>query len=186
VKKSVFGSSWSATAKFLHWLVAVLIFLQFALGYLAKGWSLSPTKLDLFVWHKSTGIVILTLVLLRLLLRLGASAPALPEDTPAWERAAARSSQLLLYVFMISLPLSGWIINSAAGIPFKIFWWLELPPLGQADKQVATLTAYVHFWLGVVFAALVVVHISAALRHHFVKRDSVLRRMLPMGSMRNE
>jgi cytochrome b561 len=181
VKKSVFGSSWSATAKFLHWLVAVLIFLQFTLGYLAKGWPLSPTKLDLFVWHKSTGILILTLVLLRLLNRLRASGVALPKGTPGWERIAARLSHLLLYVLMVSLPLSGWIVNSAAGIPFKIFWWLELPPMGQADKQVATLTAHVHFWLGVAFVALLVVHIGAALRHHFVKRDGVLMRMLPIG-----
>jgi cytochrome b561 len=171
-------TSWGAPARFLHWLVAALIFIQFALGWLAVGWRLSPTKLDLFVWHKSTGMLILVLVLMRLLWRLANPTPALPVDTPVWERAAAHMSHGLLYVMMITMPLSGWIIQSAAGVPFRIFWRIHLPALVSPDKHMAELAAFAHFSLGIAFAALLVLHVGAALRHHFVKHNNVLTRML--------
>lgn len=177
-------TSWGAIAKFLHWSIAALIFAQFALGWLAVGWRLSPTKLDLFVWHKSTGMLILALVIGRLLWRLANPTPALPADTPAWERAAARASHVLLYAMMFAMPLSGWIINSAAGVPFSIFWRIPLPAITAPDKQVAEFAALVHFSLFIAFAVLLVVHIGAALRHHFVKRNDVLARMLPARPMR--
>ncbi|MDM0105801.1 cytochrome b [Variovorax sp. J22R24] len=171
-------AAWSASIRFLHWVVATLIFTQFALGWLAVGWRLSPTKINLFVWHKSVGILILALVLIRLLNRLTKPTPALPPDTPAWERIAARWSHALLYVLMIAMPLTGWVINSAAGIPFRIFWQVPLPALMAPDKHTADIAALVHFALGVALAGLLMLHIGAALRHHFVKRNSVLIRML--------
>lgn len=179
VKEPNTDSSWGAPARFLHWLIAALIFAQFALGWLAAGWRLSPLKLNLFVWHKSIGMVVLALVLVRLLWRLANPTPALPADTPAWERAAARLSHALLYVIMLAMPLTGWVISSASGIPFRIFWRIPLPAIVAPDKQTAELAALVHFGLGLVLAALLVAHIGAALRHHFVKRNNVLMRMLP-------
>jgi len=172
-------AAWSASIRLFHWLVAALIFIQFALGWLAVGWGLSPTKLNLFVWHKSIGMLILALVVARLLNRLAKSTPPLPSDTPAWERAAARWSHALLYVLMITMPLTGWVINSAAGVPFRIFWQLPLPALMAPDKHTAEIVALVHFALGIAFVALLILHVGAALRHHFVKRNNVLRRMLP-------
>ncbi|MDM0074057.1 cytochrome b [Variovorax sp. J2P1-59] len=171
-------AAWSASIRLFHWLVAVLIFSQFALGWLAVGWRLSPTKINLFVWHKSIGMLILALVAVRLLNRLARPTPPLPPDTPAWERAAARWSHALLYVLMVAMPLTGWVVNSAAGIPFRIFWQFPLPALIAPDKQVAEIAALVHFALGLAFVALLVLHIGAALRHHFIKRNNVLTRML--------
>jgi len=179
LKGSNTGDSWGAPAKLFHWLVAALIFTQFALGWTAAAWRLSPTKLNLFVWHKSTGMMILALVLLRLLWRLANPTPALPADTPAWERAAARASHVLLYALMIAMPLTGWIINSAAGVPFSIFWRIPLPAVVTPDKHTAELAALAHFSLFVVLAVLLVLHVGSALRHHFVKRNKVLARMLP-------
>lgn len=164
----------------MHWFVAALIFTQFALGWTAALWRLSPVKLNLFVWHKSTGMLILALVLLRLLWRLAHPTPELPADMPAWERAAARASHALLYALMIAMPVSGWIINSAAGVPFSIFRLIPLPALVAPDKHTAELAALAHLSLFVVLAALVAVHAAAALRHHFVKRNKVLAGMLPM------
>jgi cytochrome b561 len=172
-------SSWNAVAKFLHWFIALLIFAQFALGWLATNWRLSPTKLDLFVWHKSTGMLILALVLVRLAWRLSHQAPALPVDMFRWERAAAHVSHALLYVAMIATPLVGWVIGSAAGVPFRIYWRIPLPDIVAPDKHIADLAAAVHFSLGIALIALLVLHVGAALRHHFVKRDDVLTRMLP-------
>jgi len=173
------ADSWGAPAKFLHWIMAVLILAQITLGVMAATWRVSPAKLELFFWHKSTGMLILALVALRLLWRLANPTPALPSGMPAWERAAARSSHLLLYLLMIALPVSGWIINSAANVPFRIFWLIPLPAIVAPDKPTADLVALVHGGLFAALALVLVAHIGAALRHHFVKRNAVLIRMLP-------
>jgi len=173
------GASWSGTAKAFHWVMALLIFVQMALGLTAVAWHLSPTKIQLFFWHKSTGMLILALLALRLAWRLARPAPALPADMPAWERAAARASHALLYALMAALPLTGWIVNSAANIPFRIFYVVPLPPLVAPDKALADRVALVHRGLFALLALVLIAHIGAALRHHFVKRDDVLARMLP-------
>jgi cytochrome b561 len=175
------ADSWGAPAKLFHWLMAALILAQIALGLLAAGWRLSPTKIELFFWHKSTGMLILALLALRLAWRLANPTPALPSGMPAWERAAARASHLLLYVLMIALPLTGWIVNSASNIPFRIFWTIPLPAIVGPDKAAADAFALVHRGLFVILALVLVAHIGAALRHHFVKRNAVLARMLPWG-----
>src|SRR5712691_862643 len=173
------ADSWGAPAKWFHWVMAALILAQITLGVMAASWRLSPTKIELFFWHKSTGALILVLVVLRLVWRLANPAPALPSGTPAWERAAARSIHLLLYVLMIALPVTGWIVNSASNIPFRIFWLVPLPAIVAPDKSTADLVALVHRGLAALLALVLVAHIGAALRHHFVKRNTVLIRMLP-------
>lgn len=174
--------SWGAPAKLFHWLMAALIFAQVALGLVAVGWHLSPTKLHLFVWHKSTGMLILALLALRLLWRLSSRVPALPAEMAAWERLGAHLSHFLLYALMIALPLTGWVISSASNVPFSIFWTIPLPAITAPDKATADLFASVHGWLVALLAAILFAHTGAALRHHYVKRDSVLTRMLPWGT----
>lgn len=173
------ADAWGSPAKLFHWAIAALILAQIVLGVTAASWRLSPTKLNLFFWHKSTGMLILLLVALRLLWRLANRAPALPEGMPAWERAAAQLSHGLLYVLMIALPATGWIVNSASNIPFRIFWLIPLPAIVAPDKATADLVALVHGGLVALLALVLVAHIGAALRHHFVKRNTVLVRMLP-------
>ena len=173
------GDSWGAVAKGFHWLMAALILAQIVLGLLALNWRLSPTKIQLFVWHKSFGMLILALLALRLLWRLANATPSLPAEMPAWERAAARSSHLLLYALMVALPITGWVVNSAANIPFRIFWLIPLPSITAPDKSVADFFAGVHGVLVVLLVLVLVAHVGAALRHHFFKRNTVLVRMLP-------
>lgn len=173
------AESWGGPAKLFHWLMAALIFAQIALGLVAVSWRVSPTKLNLFVWHKSTGMLILALLALRLLWRLSNRVPALPSEMAAWERAGAHLSHFLLYVLMIALPVTGWVISSASNVPFRIFWTVPLPAIVAPDKATADLFATVHGWLVTLLALVLVAHIGAALRHHYVKRDAVLARMLP-------
>jgi cytochrome b561 len=173
--------SWGAPAKVLHWLVAALVFAQIALGWSAVTWRLSPTKLDLFVWHKSIGMLILTLMVIRVAWRLANPPPVLPAEMPTFERRAARASHFLLYLLLLVMPMTGWITNSAANIPFRMFWLIPVPAIVQPDKVTADVAALVHFTLFVVLSVLLAIHIGAALRHHFVKRNDVLRRMLPGG-----
>jgi cytochrome b561 len=171
--------SWGTPAKLMHWVVAVLVLAQICLGWAAVSWRLSPTKLDLFVWHKSIGMLILLLMLMRLVWRSVNVAPSLPAGMVPLERRAAHLSHLLLYMVLFLMPLTGWIISSAANIPFRIFWLVPLPAVVQPDKALADEVGRVHLALFIVLALLLVAHIGAALRHHFVKRDDVLKRMLP-------
>ncbi len=173
------ADTWSAPAKFLHWLMAALILVQVGLGLMAVNWRISPTKLNLFFWHKSIGMLLLALLALRLAWRLINRAPALPAAMPAWERSAAQASHWLLYLLMLALPVSGWVVNAAANIPLRIFWMIPLPAIVAPDKGVAEWVALLHrglvVWLGLVLVA----HIGAALSHHFSMRDSELMRILP-------
>ncbi|SCK29437.1 cytochrome b561 [Variovorax sp. HW608] len=173
------GAGWSAVAKFLHWTIAALILAQFVAGWLAVSWPLSPTQLDLFVWHKSTGMLVLALAVVRLAWRATHRPPPWPSNMPRWERIAARLTHGLLYAVMIVMPLTGWVVSSAAGVPFSIYWLIPLPSLVAPDDRLADIVAGVHLGLGIVLIVLLVLHVAAALRHHYVKRDDVLVRMLP-------
>jgi cytochrome b561 len=173
------SDTWNAPAKFFHWLIALLIFVQIALGLAAVGWPLSPTKLNLFFWHKSIGMTVLLLVTLRLLWRFTNPVPSLPPDTPAWEQRAAHASHFLLYAAMIGLPASGWTLSSASGVPFRIFGTIPLPAIVAVDQQTADLAKQVHHAFVYLLVLLLIVHVGAALRHHYVKHNDVLRRMLP-------
>jgi cytochrome b561 len=172
-------AAWGPIAKLFHWGVAALIFTQFALGWIAVTYRLSPTKIQLFIWHKSIGVLVLLLVVLRLAWRLMNPSPALPADTTKPEALAARTSHGLLYALMLAMPLSGWVINSAANIPLRVFWWWPLPAIVAPDKALEQLAKQVHLTLFVAIAIVVAVHAAAALRHHFVKRNDVLARMWP-------
>ncbi len=171
--------SWGAPAKLLHWAVAALVFAQITLGWAAVSWRLSPTKLDLFVWHKSTGMLILMLMVVRVAWRSANATPSLPADMRALERSAAHASHLLLYLLLLVMPITGWIVNSAANIPFRMFWLIPVPAIVVPDQATADAAARVHFVLFVALSLLLAVHIGAALRHHFLKRNNVLVRMLP-------
>jgi cytochrome b561 len=159
--------------------MAGLIFVQIPLGIMAASWRLSPAKIELFFWHKSTGILILALLALRLAWRLANRTPVMPADTPDWEYGAARASHAILYVLMIALPVTGWIVNSASNVPLRIFWLIPLPAIVAPSKSLAHFAADVHGWLFGMLVLVLVAHIGAALRHHFVKRNVVLARMLP-------
>src|SRR5262245_17259100 len=161
--------TWGAPAKFFHWTVALLIFVQIGLGIAAVAWRLSPTKLELFVWHKSTGMLILVLMVARLAWRLANRSPALPPQTPAWERYAAHASHALLYGLAVALPLSGWVINSAAAVPFSVFWLVPLPAIVAPDERLEDLAKLVHFSLLVVICMILVVYIGYSLVLRFLE-----------------
>jgi cytochrome b561 len=170
---------WGLISQLLHWLVAVVILVQVGVGVAAVEWRLSPTKLDLFVWHKSVGMLILLLVLLRLGWRITNPTPAPPPDMRPWEVHAAHMSHVLLYLLVLGLPLTGWIINSAANIPLKLFWLVPLPDITAPSKPLQEAATGAHVALVIALAPLLLVHVGAALRHHYLKHNAVLRRMLP-------
>jgi len=172
-------TGWGAIAKSLHWLLAVMIALQFVLGQLAENAPVSPRKLDLFVWHKSFGLCILLLVVVRIAWRLANVAPGSLPGIRAWEHRAARAAHLLLYLLMLAVPLSGWWVSDTSRIPFKAFWSVPVPDLLAADRALSETAGFVHGSLTTVLLIVLAVHVLAALRHHFLLRNDTLRRMLP-------
>jgi len=172
---------YTTTAIALHWLMALMLIANFALGlYMVDIPGLTPAKLRYFSWHKWAGVTILLVATVRLLWRLRHPAPALPDTMPAWEQLAARGSHVLLYVLLFAVPLSGYFYTLSAGIPVMYFGVIELPVLIGKDPALKPVLEALHYWLNMLLAAAVALHVLAALKHRFIDRDSVLGRMLPV------
>ncbi|RME62705.1 MAG: cytochrome b, partial [Alphaproteobacteria bacterium] len=154
-------------AKTLHWLIAVLIFAMLAIGFYAAE-VLGLRSAEGFQWiqrHKSLGIVVLALVLVRLVWRLHGPVPPIPVHVRPWERAAARVVHFTLYVLMLAMPLTGWalISTSASNLKTEIFGLFVLPPLLPPDRALHDLFEEVHESLAFALIAVVAVHVAAAL-----------------------
>jgi cytochrome b561 len=170
--------SYTRTAIGLHWLLALMIVGTFAVGLYMTSLPFSPQRVKLFNWHKWAGVVILSLSTARLLWRLGHRPPAdLP--MPAWQRRSAHAAHRALYVLFFAVPLVGWAYSSSAGFPIVLFGVLPLPDFVPVDRELSEAIKPFHGWLAYALAAVVVLHVAAALKHHFVDRDSTLARMRP-------
>ncbi|MCF8199479.1 MAG: cytochrome b [Sulfuritalea sp.] len=176
---SASGSGYTHVAIGLHWLIAFAIVGSFSLGLYMHELPLSPQKLKLYSWHKWAGVTIFVFVLLRLGWRLLHRPPELPTDMPAWQRVAAEATHVLLYVLMIAVPLSGWLMSSAKGFQTVWFGVLPLPDLLSKNKELGDTLQQLHMLLNFSMAALVIAHLGAALKHHILDRDEVLTRMIP-------
>ena len=169
---------WGAVAQWLHWTIVLLIVVMAYLGLTMVELPNTPKKVEVYALHKSFGLTVLALVVLRLAWRLLAGTP-LPEPMPAWQALAARLSHVLLYAVLVAMPLTGWLYTSASGFPLRWFGQFALPKLSGRDRDVAGFAVEAHETLFLVLAALVTVHALAALKHHYLDRDRTLRRMLP-------
>ena len=171
--------SYTKTAKALHWLMAALLFGLLGIGFYMHDLPLSPEKLQLYSWHKWAGVTAFLLVGFRLLWRLAHRPPALPSSMPRLMQFAAHAGHLLLYVLMIAIPLSGWLMSSAKGFQTVYFGVLPIPDMLDKNKEIGDLLALVHKSLNLLFVAVLAGHIGAALKHHFIDKDDILTRMLP-------
>ena len=173
------GVRYTRTAIGLHWAVALLIFAAFPVGLYMVELPLSPTKLKIYSYHKWVGVTIFLLALARLLWRATHPAPPMPESVPRWQQALAGATHILLYLLMVAIPLSGWLMSSALGFQTVYLGVLPLPDLLEKDKLLGEQLKFLHMFLNYTLGALVLMHIGAALKHHLIDRDDVLTRMLP-------
>lgn len=172
-------NSYTGVAIGLHWLIAFAIIGSFSVGLYMVDLPLSPQKLKIYSWHKWAGVTIFLCVVLRLGWRLLHRPPELPASVPAWQRSLAAATHVLLYLLMIVVPLSGWLMSSAKGFQTVWFGVLPLPDLLTKNAELGDLLQQMHKLLNYSMAALVFAHFGAALKHHFIDRDDILARMLP-------
>jgi cytochrome b561 len=167
----------------LHWLLAFMLIGLFGMGVYMADLPMSPQRLKLYNWHKWAGITVLALSLLRLLWRLAFRPPALPErvlsNMPGWQRLAHHGTHVLMYVLFFAVPLAGWAYSSASG--FQVMWFgqIPLPDFVPVSKPLAEGLKVAHRVLAMSLAALILAHIAAALKHHWIDRDGLMARMLP-------
>ncbi|SHE59647.1 cytochrome b561 [Microbulbifer donghaiensis] len=172
---------YGAVAIVLHWLMAVLLIALIVQGLYMTGLpdvGFNKQKILHILAHKEYGMLALGLAAIRLAWRLGNVLPVLVENLPDWQKVAARFVHLSFYGLMFALPISGWLMSSAVGIPVYVFGY-RLPDLIAHDERLFQLFIDLHKWLSYALIGLIIVHAGAALRHHFFGRDDTLKKILP-------
>jgi cytochrome b561 len=169
---------WGSVAQLLHWLIVALIITQVVLALWA-GQLHGMAKLAMLARHKSVGITILMLAVVRLGWRLVNPTPPLPPTLKPYERFLANFTHAALYVLIFAMPITGWIMTSARGFPASWFNVFQLPDLVAKNRPLYEAMKETHQALALTLGAIATLHLLAALKHHFVLKDTVLRRMLP-------
>ena len=170
--------AYTMTARVLHWIAAVLILLLIPLGVVsANEWG-GPLQDSLYDLHRSLGAVLIPIMVVRLIYRWTHPPLPLPSDIAAIQRRAAGVTHGGLYALLLVQPLVGWIATSAYPASVTVFGWLELPPIWFKNRELSDQLFWLHRWIGIAIAGLVIAHVAAALYHHFARRDRVLMRMI--------
>lgn len=170
---------WGPVSQLLHWTIFVLIAAIAVLGLYMVDLPNNPQKIKLYSLHKSLGLSVLALAMLRLAWRAVAGAPHPVAGTPGWQERIATLTHGAMYGLLFALPLTGWLLNSAAGYPLQWFGLFNLPRIAATDQDLRELAKSMHetgFWL---LLALVIAHAGAAFYHHVFQHDATLTRMLP-------
>jgi cytochrome b561 len=171
---------YGAVAQLFHWAIVALVITQFVLARRAEG--LSPVaKIGVLATHKSVGITILGLALLRLTWRLFNPVPPLPAGAPRWQDRAAHVSHFLLYALLFITPVLGWLMSSARNFSVSWFGLVQLPDFIAPNRATYETLHEAHEIMAYSLAGIAIVHAAAALKHHFFDRNDVLRRMLPVS-----
>ena len=171
------AASWGLVARWLHWLMALGLLLAAGIAWWSEDLESTRARYEWMVRHKSIGLLLLALLLIRLGWRLGNPVPALPPAMPGWERWLARIGHGLIYLLLFWMPLTGWLAHSASGLPLRWFGWFRVPGLVEKSESLKHSAEQWHE-IGVwVLAAVLLLHVAAALKHHWINRDDVLRRM---------
>jgi cytochrome b561 len=167
------------TSKLLHWLVAICVLATAPVAIAMTRVGEGPTQNALFNFHKSLGVLILILMILRLINRLAVGAPIADPGIAPWQKAVSAAVHTSFYALLLAMPIVGYIANSAFGAPTPFFGLFNVPAIIEKNESLATQLFTIHRWVGWLLIILVLTHVSAALYHHFIRGDVVLRRMLP-------
>jgi len=176
--------SWGTLTKALHWIIVILIIVQFSIAARAHSLPRGPALIEAWAWHKSVGMTIFMLAVIRLLWRWMNPVPDLTAETQPWERVLAKISHVLLYALIFAVPLTGWMMSSAKNFPVSWFSLFQWPDLVAPDRALSESLESTHKLLVKVLAGVALLHIAGALKHHFIDKNNVLKRMLPFGGVK--
>ncbi len=172
-------ATYGAISKFLHWIVALLVVGLLIVGFVMGDIGDKHIRMQVYNIHKLLGLGVLLLMLLRVMWRIINIQPKYPATVPNWEQRAARAVHDVIYLCLIAMPLSGWIMSTASGhAPHIAGWTMNAPGLAES-KELGYLGAKLHFWLAWAIPGVVLLHIAAAFKHHWYYKNEVLLRMLP-------
>lgn len=171
--------SYGIVAKAFHWVMAVLIIALLVVGFIMADMEKTPDKFRLIGLHKEFGIVVLFLAVLRLGWKILDVSPLLPDGFDKFAKLAAKAAHFSLYALMFAMPITGWLMSSAAGFPVSMFGLFLMPNLIAPDKAFGHDMRELHEVLAWVLIGFIAVHVLAALLHHFYYKDNILSRMLP-------
>jgi len=166
----------------IHWLMALVIFVALGLGVWATQLSHGDLRDEVLLVHKSFGITALALIVLRVVVRVAAGAPAYAVQLGRLVRAVSKSAHLLLYALMIAMPVSGYIMSSAGGYDVSFFGLITLPSIVPHDKALAEAASWAHFIFGWAIGIALVLHLSGVVWHALVRRDTVFARLWPRAA----
>jgi cytochrome b561 len=175
---------WGALSQALHWLIVLLIINQWLIAERADGLPNGLAKLQTLAWHKSFGITILMLAIVRLVWRWLNPVPSLDGLAKPWERVLAKLSHILLYALIFAQPLTGWMMSSARNFPVSWFGLFQLPDLVAPSQGTFQQMRDLHHLLFKVLVGVALLHAAGALKHQFIDRNEVLKRMLPFGGVK--
>lgn len=168
--------NYGAIAKALHWVIALLVIGLLVAGLVMTNMPYGPEKLQIYATHKTVGLTVLILAVLRLLWRFASIPPDALESHAGWERKLAGAAHLYLYFAMLALPLTGWLMSNASEYPVP-FFGLNVPVLMGKDETLAGLFGQAHMWIAYGLMGVIALHIAGALKHHILDKDSTLKRM---------
>lgn len=170
-------NSYGSVTKFFHWLIAIILLCMFVSGYNLEDFNISWLRKA----HKAFGFLVLLLVVVRLLWRFGNITPAYDPKMPKWMVFAAHSMHYLLYALMITVPLAGFIASNAGQYPVSFLFLFDMPSLfATKDIELAKTAMFIHRQVAFIFGWIIGAHVLAAIYHHFIKKDNILKRMLPL------
>ncbi len=172
-------NSFGSIAKTFHWVLALGIVGMLTVGFIMADMAPSPSKWTLYGLHKSTGVLILLLVILRFTWRLLNPVPQLPSSLKPWHHRLAKLSPLALYTLMLMMPLSGFILSQAGGHPISVYNLFTVPALFPKNPDLSQIAARIHAYGAYIFIGVLALHVSAAFYHHFILKTNVLKKMLP-------
>ena len=166
-------------AQGLHWIVALCVIALLIVGLLMTDMKQGPDMFKVYALHKSVGIVVLTLAVLRLIWKLTNPHPHSLPTHQKWERYLARLTHVFLYFAIIGMPLSGWAMSAAKNYPVSVFGLFTLPNIVPPSEEIAKLANQFHELTAYALIAAIGLHFAGAMKHHIIDKDGTLRRMIP-------
>jgi cytochrome b561 len=176
--------SWGSLTKTLHWIIVILIIVQFFIAIRAHGLPRGPALIEAWGWHKSIGMTVFLLAVIRLVWRWLNPVPDLTAEIKPWENTLAKISHVLLYMLIFAVPLTGLLMSQAKNFPVSWFHLFQWPDFVAPDPAVSETFESAHKILVKVLVGVALLHAAGALKHHFIDKNNVLKRMLPFGGVK--